>query len=96
MPPINPVTVAALAAIAGILVQTFKGVIPEAGKKWIPTGLMVIMTPIGALLALYIGGDPVGGALEGFFAFASSVGFYEFGSSVVPGVINGRGWLQLK
>ncbi len=95
MPPLESSVLAILSSVATIVVQLVKGLLPEKVKQFLPLIIAVILVPLGALLALYYGRDPVAGALEGLFAFGASVGFYEAASNV-PGVrsaFNDRGWL---
>lgn len=95
MPLLESQVIALLASVATILTQAFKNVIPEAGREWIPVGLLFLLTLVGVGLAMYYGRDPVAGVLEGFFAGGTALGFYA-GASTVPGankVFNGRGWV---
>lgn len=95
MPPLSSEVLALMAAVATVIVQLVKGLLPERVKQFLPLILCVLMVPLGTLLAAYYGRDPVAGALEGLFAFGSSVGFYE-GASELPGVksvFNGKDWL---
>ena len=94
MPEINPATVALLASVAAVLVQVFKGALPEIAQRWLPLILMVVLTPLGVGLAVYYGNDPLAGAFEGFLAFASSVGFYQTAKTIIPGAVNGEGWVK--
>ena len=95
MPPIDSTVLSLLAAAATVMVQLVKGLLADTVKQYLPLILFVILVPLGTALAFYYGRDPVAGALEGFFGFAASVGFYETASNV-PGarsVFNGRGWI---
>ena len=93
MPQIDPAVLALFASVAAVFVQLLKGLVNEVYHRFIPVALFVVMTPLGVALALYMGRDPVAGALEGFFGFASSVGFYQVAKTLAPGVVNGRGWI---
>jgi hypothetical protein len=98
MPPLSSEVLALLSGVATVFTQLVKGLLPEKVKDWIPLILCVLLTGIGCALAVNYGRDPVAGALEGFFAFAAAVGFYE-GASALPIVnkaFNGRGWIQKK
>ena len=98
MPLLESQIITIIAGIATTLTQLLKGLVDEAYKKWIPLVLAVVCTAVGVGLAFYYGRDPVAGALEGFFAFAGAVGFYEL-ASVVPGAnsaFNDRGWIAKK
>lgn len=98
MPPIDSAILALMASVATVFVQMVKGLVPDHLKQWIPLALFVVMTAIGLSVALYYGRDPLTGALEGFFGFASAVGFYEAASSV-PGArraFNSEGWIRPK
>ena len=95
MPPIDSTVLSLLAAAATVMVQLVKGLLADTVKQYLPLILFVVMVPLGTALAFYYGRDPVAGALEGFFGFAASVGFYEAanGLPVTKGVFNGRGWI---
>lgn len=98
MPPLSSEVISLMSSITAIFVQMVKGLVPEKVKQYIPLILFFILVPLGVLLALYTGRDPVSGALEGLFGFASAVGFYETASRT-PGVkaaFNGRGWINRK
>ena len=95
MPPIDSTVLSLLAAAATVMVQLVKGLLADTVKQYLPLILLVVMVPLGTALALYYGRDPVAGALEGFFGFAASVGFYETVSAapVTRKVFNSRGWI---
>jgi hypothetical protein len=86
---------ALLASVSTVAAQLVKGLLSDKLKSYLPLILFVVMVPLGLGMALYMGRDPVAGALEGLFGFASSVGFYEAANSL-PGVntvFNERGWI---
>lgn len=93
---LDPRWIGLLAAIANVLVQLVKGLFSDGLKRWIPLLVIGVLGLAGLGLAAYYGRDLVAGALEGFFAGASSVGFYEIAKSL-PGVqlaFNGNGWFK--
>ena len=95
MPLLESQIIALLASVASILTQAFKNIIPDEGRRWVPPGLLFLLTLLGLGLSMYFGRDPVTGVLEGFFGGASALGFYEIASNV-PGVkrmVNGKGWV---
>lgn len=96
MPQIDSAVLALFASIAAVFVQLLKGLVSETYHKFIPVALFVVMTPLGIALSMYMGRDPVAGALEGFFGFASAVGFYQAAKTIAPGVVNGRGWITTR
>ncbi|HUX30177.1 MAG TPA: hypothetical protein VMV78_06070 [Thiobacillus sp.] len=93
MPLIDSAVLATFSSIAAVLVQLLKGMVDDAYHRWIPLAMFVVMTPLGVALAMYMGRDPVAGALEGFFGFAGAVGFYQAAKAVAPSVVNGKGWI---
>jgi p-aminobenzoyl-glutamate transporter AbgT len=95
MPPIDSAVLALMASIATIFVQLIKGLLSDDFKQWIPLMLFVVMIPLGIALAMVYGRDPIAGALEGFFGFASAVGFYEAANSipVVNKLFSSKGWV---
>lgn len=95
MPPVDAQVLAMLSSVAAIFTQLLKGLLPENVRTYIPLILIAILVPLGVGLAFYTGRDPVAGALEGLFAAASAVGFYE-AAHVTPGVrliFKHRGWV---
>jgi len=86
--------VPALAPIATILAQMFKGLISEKYRKWLAVALPFVVSGISVALFYYYGGDMVLGAIQGFFAGAASVGLYEAGKTVAPKALNGGGWIR--
>lgn len=95
MPPLSSEVLALLGAVSTVFAQLVKGLLPEKVKTYLPLVLFVVLVPLGVALAIYYGRDPVAGALEGLFGFASSVGFYE-AANKVPGAkvaFNSRGWI---
>ncbi len=93
---VDPAMIAFLATIAMILVQSVKGLFSEQAQRFIPVCLLIVMSAIGALLALYQGSDVVSGVFEGFLAGASAVGLYEAGA-VLPGtsrLLSSEGWIR--
>lgn len=95
MPLLESQVIALLSSVALIFTQTIKNLIPEGGRKWIPLGLLFVLTLLGLGLSMYMGRDPVAGVLEGFFGGAAALGYYEVGSNV-PGVnrvVNSKGWV---
>lgn len=95
MPTIRPEIIALVAAIANVLIQLFKGPIPEKVREWIPIILMFLLTAGGVGLAAAYGYDLLAGALEGFFGAATALGFYATASSI-PGVrkvVGSNGWV---
>jgi len=98
MPLLRPEVIALIAAVATVLVQLFKGPIPESVRVWIPLVLMVLLTAGGVGLAAAYGYDLLAGALEGFFGAASSLGFYAAASSIpgVKTVVGSKGWIADK
>lgn len=96
MPVLDPSIIALLAGAANIIVQLFKGLLSDKAKEFIPLIVIVLLTVVGVLLAFGYDRDLIAGLLEGFFAGATAVGFYE-GVSSIPGVnkvYNGRGWIS--
>ena len=96
MPAIDSGILTLMASVATVFVQMVKGLVPEDKRQWIPLALFVVMVPLGLAFAFYYGRDPLAGALEGFFGFASAVGFYEAASNV-PGArlaFNNEGWIR--
>jgi len=96
MPTVNPGTIAFYGSAASLVVQAFKGAIPEGYHKQIPVVLMFVLAAIGAGISLSYGNDPVAGAFEGLFGAGAAVGLYQMARGVVPSVVNGTGWLKLK
>lgn len=96
MPSLDPEIIGLLAAVANIITQMVKDLIPEAGKKWIPLGLIVLLMGVGISLAGAYGRDLIAGLLEGLFGGASAVGFYE-AANKLPGlgkVWTSAGWIR--
>ena len=93
MPQLDSGVLTLFASVAVIFVQLLKGLVNETYHRFIPLALFVVMTPMGVALAFYSGRDPVAGGLEGFFGFATAVGFYAAGKAIAPGVVNSAGWI---
>lgn len=95
MPVLESQLIALFSSVASIFTQIIKNLIPEGGRKWIPLGLLFILTLLGLGLSMYMGRDPVAGVLEGFFGGAAALGYYEVASNVpgVKEVVNGKGWV---
>lgn len=95
MPPIDSTVLTLLASVATVVTQLVKGLLPDKLKAYLPVMIFAVLLPLGTALALYYQRDPVAGALEGLFGFASAVGFYET-ANAIPGareVFNDRGWI---
>jgi len=93
MPQLDSAVLAMFSSVAAVLVQLLKGLVDEAYHRWIPLAMFLVMTPMGVALAFYSARDPVAGGLEGFFGFASAVGFYAAAKTVAPALANSRGWI---
>lgn len=95
MPLLESQIIALFSSVASIFMQTIKNLIPERGRRWIPLGLLFVLTLLGLGLSMYMGRDPVAGVLEGFFGGAAALGYYEIASNT-PGVnrvVNRKGWV---
>ena len=95
MPAVQSEHIIFIASVFEILVQLFKGPLPQQYRDYIPYALLVLGLGLGLALAVYYGTEPVAGLFEGFFGAATALGFYQIASRVpaVRTAFGSKGWI---
>ena len=77
MMEIDLATQAGIAVAVGIIIQAIKALIPASGERAVPLASLALGMAVGGVYYYYQQGDPIRGAIMGFFGGAAASGLYD-------------------